>query len=176
MNSNAVMQARLARRGLREGLVGLLLALAVFLLVPSAAIAAKTVKVKVALTAAEDLNPDYQGRPSPVNVIVFQLTSADAFTSGDFFSLFDPDAAALGGDMLSRTQMLLQPGEVREWEADFEKETRFIGVVAAFRDIENAQWRSIVELPEKGLISRFFKKNKLRITVDSLAVSVTTKK
>lgn len=175
MKSNAVMQARISRRGLREALAGLLLVIAALLLVQSDADAAKTIKVKIAITAAESLNPDYQGRPSPVNVIVFQLTSADAFTSEDFFSLFEPDAAALGGDMLSRTQMLLQPGEVREWEADFEKETRYVGVIAAFRDIENAQWRAIVELPEKGLISRFFKKNKLRITVDSLAVSVTTK-
>jgi type VI secretion system protein VasD len=176
MNTDAVMQARNPRRGLRETLIGLFLIVAALLLVQGDAYAAKTVKVKVALTAAEDLNPDYQGRPSPVNLIVFQLKSADAFTTLDFFSLFDPEAAALGGDMLSRTQMLLQPGEVREWEADFEKETRYVGVIAAYRDIENAQWRSVVELPEKGFIGRFFKKNKLKITVESLAVTVATKK
>lgn len=175
MRTDAVMRARFERRGLRGALIGLFFIVAALLAAQPDANAAKTVKVKVALTAAEDLNPDFQGRPSPVNLIVFQLKSADAFNTLDFFSLFDPEAAALGGDMLSRTQMLLQPGEVREWEADFEKETRFVGVIAAFRDIENAQWRSVVELPEKGLIGRFFKKNKLRITVDSLAVSVATK-
>jgi type VI secretion system protein VasD len=176
MNTDAVTQARFPRRRVREALIGLFLVLAALLLAHPDANAAKTVKVKVALTAAEDLNPDYQGRPSPVNLIVFQLTSADAFSTLDFFSLFDPEAAALGGDMLSRTQMLLQPGEVREWEADFEKETRYVGVIAAYRDIENAQWRAVVELPEKGLIGRFFKKNKLYIAVDSLAVTVATKK
>lgn len=160
---------------MREALIDVLLILAALLLVQPHANAAKTVKVKVAITAAEDLNPDYQERPSPVNLIVFQLKSADAFTTLDFFSLFDPEAAALGGDQISRTQMLLQPGEVREWEADFDKETRYVGVIAAFRDIENAQWRSVVELPQKGFIGRFFKKNKLKITVDSLAVSVGTK-
>ena len=175
MKTGAVMQARSSRRVLRRTLVGLFLLTAALLLVHPDANAAKTVKVKVALTAAEDLNPDYQGRASPVNLILFQLTSADAFNAEDFFSLYDPEAAALGGDMLSRTQILLQPGEAREWEADFTKETRYVGVIAAFRDIENAKWRSVVELPDKGLIGRFFKKNKLRITVESLEVSVAIK-
>lgn len=175
MKTDAVLRVRYPRRGLRRTLVGLALLTAALLLVHPDANAAKTVKVKVALTAAEDLNPDYQGRASPVNIIVFQLTSADAFMAEDFFSLFDPESTALGGDVLSRTQMLLQPGEVREWEADFEKVSRYVGVIAAFRDIENAQWRSVVELPKKGLIGRFFKKNKLRITVDSLAVTVAIK-
>ena len=144
-------------------------------LTSASAHAAKTVKVKAVAAAAEDLNPDYQGRPSPVNIIIFQLKSADAFANADFFSLFEPDAAVLGGDMLGRTQILMQPGEVREWTADFEKETRHVGVIAAYRDIENAQWRATVDLPKKGFIGRFFSKNKLRISVESLAVSVSTK-
>lgn len=155
--------------------LGFVLLAAILLLANTEAQAAKTVKVKTSVTAVENLNPDYQGRPSPVNIIVFQLVSADAFEQADFFSLFDPEAAVLGGDMLVRTQILLQPGEEREWVAEFQKETRFVGVIAAYRDIENAQWRSSMELPKKGLIGRFFKKNKLRITVDTLAVTVSTK-
>jgi type VI secretion system VasD/TssJ family lipoprotein len=30
-------------------------------------------------------------------------------------------------------------------------ETRFVGAIAAFRDIRNAQWRSIVPAPRGGL-------------------------
>lgn len=175
MKRNAQLDVFECRRGSSLATLGILLLAAILMLVNTEAQAAKTVKVKAAVTAVENLNPDYQGRPSPVNIIVFQLVSADAFETADFFSLFDPEAAVLGGDMLARTQILLQPGEEREWVAEFEKETRFIGVVAAYRDIENAQWRSSIELPKRGLIGRFFKKNKLRITVDTLAVSVSTK-
>lgn len=168
-------QVRPTRKGVRRTVAWLLLAAVALTISSPASYAAKTVKVKAALTAAEDLNPDYQGRPSPVNIIVFQLAAGDAFETADFFSLFEPEAAVLGGDMLARTQMLLQPGESREWVAEFDKETLYIGVIAAFRDIENAQWRASVALPKKGFISKFFKKNKLRITVDSLAVTVSTK-
>jgi len=175
MKLEVVTQTRFDERGLCWGRNVLLLIAAVLLLAQTDAHAAKTIKVKALVTAAEELNPDYQGRPSPVNIIVFQLVSADAFENADFFSLFEPEAAVLGGDMLARTQILLQPGEVREWVAEFEKETRFIGVIAAYRDIEKAQWRASIELPKKGLIGRFFKKNKLKITVDTLAVTVSTK-
>ena len=175
MRASSSTQVRPAGSGARRVLIWLLLTAAALALSSPTSHAAKTVKVKAAVTAAEDLNPDYQGRPSPVNIIVFQLVSADAFENADFFSLFEPEAAVLGGDMLARTQMLLQPGESREWVAEFSKETRFVGVIAAFRDIENAQWRATVALPKKGFISKFFKKNKLRITVDTLAVTVKTK-
>ena len=160
MISNSGTRARPTGNGAHRFLAWLLLAAAALLLSSPTSYAAKTVKVKAALTAAEDLNPDYQGRPSPVNIIVFQLASADAFDNADFFSLFEPEAAVLGGDMLGRTQLLVQPGESREWVAEFSKETRFVGVIAAFRDIENAQWRATVALPKKGFISKFFKKNK----------------
>ena len=152
-----------------------LLAAIGLVLVASPVQAAKTVKVKATISVAELLNPDYQGRSSPVNIIVFQLASSDAFVNSDFFSLYEPDAAALGGDLLGRTQLLLQPGEERQWIAEFDRETRFVGVIAAYRDIENAQWRATVELPRKGFIGRFFRKNKLRIVVDTLAISVSTK-
>lgn len=172
MKVHSDIHTRPARPGVFR--VGAYLLLLAVVLSPGAQ-AAKTVKVNSVATAVESLNPDYKGRPSPVNLIVFQLASGDVFQNADFFSLFEPDASVLGDDLLGRTQILLQPGEVREWVAEFSKETRFIGVVAAFRDIENAQWRASVSLPSRGFVGRFFKKIKLRINVDALAVTVSTK-
>ena len=175
MRTDTVLRSGCSTRARTYVWSSFLLIVTCLLLWQSDANAAKTVKVKTLVTAAEDLNPDDKGRPSPVNIIVFQLASADAFLAEDFFSLFDPDSAVLGGDQLARTQILLQPGEVREWVAEFQKETRFVGVIVAYRDIENAQWRASVALPKKGMIKRFFKKNKLRITVDALSVTISTK-
>ena len=175
MRADSAVNSRLAAGGRWCAGLCILLSTVALVLAPPTVQAAETVRVKAAVSAVELLNPDYQGRPSPVNIIVFQLTSADAFVNSDFFSLFDPDAAVLGGDLLGRTQILLQPGEVREWTAQFDRETRFVGVIAAYRDIENAQWRATVALPKKGFIGRFFRKNKLKIVVDTLAISVSTK-
>ena len=133
------------------------------------------IKVKGEISASADLNPDYRGRPSPVVLILFQLGAADAFRNADFFSLYDPSAAVLGGDLIDRSQMMLQPGEMRPFEAEFSEDARYIGVIAAFRDIEHAEWRGLVELPQKGFLKSLFSRNKLSIELGALAVSVSVK-
>jgi len=139
---------------------------------PHAALADK-VKVKTEITTAADLNPDRNGRPSPVVLLIFQLSAVDAFQNADFFSLFDPAAAIVAADMIERTEMTLHPGEVRPLEAEFDEEARYIGLVAAFRDVEKAQWRGIVELPDKGFLKKVFSRDKLLIQLQSLAVTAT---
>lgn len=146
-------------------------ALSAALLAPAAG-AADKVKVKTQITTAATLNPDYRGRPSPCVLIVFQLSAADAFKNADFFSLYDPKAAVLSGTVLDRKQLTLQPGEMRPAEEfEFSEDARYVGFVAAFRDVENAQWRALVELPKKGFFKSIFSRSKLVIALDALAVS-----
>ncbi len=135
----------------------------------------KDIVIKGDVVAAADVNPDYQGRASPVVVIVYQLKNADAFMAGGFFSLYDADSSLLADSLIARQQIQMQPGETRQFDSEFDPETRFIGVVAAFREIENAQFRAIAEIPEKKLtdIVKVFKKDRLQIQVDRLAVAVT---
>ena len=141
---------------------------------PHVALADK-VKVKSEITAAADLNPDRNGRPSPVVLLMFQLKALDAFQNADFFSLFDPDAGIIAADKIERTEMTLNPGDVREFEAEFDEEARYIGFVAAFRDVEKAQWRGFVALPDKGFVKKVFSRDKLVIQLQSLAVTAAIK-
>lgn len=174
MNVQTVKQTQIDRYVFYRAGAWMLLLAAVMVLVSACAGAPKPVKVKGEIFAAETLNPDYQGRPSPVKIIVLQLTSADAFNNADFFSLFDAESGVLGDDELARTEMLLQPGETREWEPEFSPETEFVGVIGAFRDIENAQWRASAAVVERGITAKIMRKKNLKIAVDSLAVSVST--
>jgi type VI secretion system protein VasD len=132
---------------------------------------ADKVKVKTEITAAADLNPDRNGRPSPVVLLMFQLKAIDAFKNADYFSLSDPDAAIIAADMIERTELSLQPGEVRPFEAEFDEEARYVGFVTSFRDVERAEWRAIVELPDKGFLKKVFSRDKLVIQLRSLAVT-----
>src|SRR5262245_36394624 len=141
--------------------------------VPPSALAADKVAVKTEITAAADLNPNRSGRPSPVALYVFQLKSREAFDNADYFSLTAAEATVLGGDLIERSQLMLQPGEARPMEAEFDEGARFIGFVAAFRDIENAQWRGVVELPDKGFLKKMFSRTKLSIALDKLAVNAS---
>jgi type VI secretion system protein VasD len=116
------------------------------------------------LQAAAGVNPSVSKRPSPLLVRVYELKGATAFNNADFVALFQRDQAELGADMVSREEIMLNPGETRPITKTLAPETRFIGVFAAYRDLERAHWRAIVAI-EVG------KKNNLLVRADELAIS-----
>jgi len=116
--------------------------------------------------AAAGVNPSVSKRPSPLLVRVYELKGATIFRNADFVALFQRDQAELGADIVSREEMMLNPGETRPLTKTLAPETRFIGVFAAYRDLERAHWRAVVAI-EVG------KKNNLLVRADELAVSAT---
>ena len=125
------------------------------------------------ISAADDLNPALDGRPSPLRISIFQLRKADAFGEADFFALYDDAAAALGADLLAREDMTLKPGDTRKYSGEVDPETRFIGVIGAYRDINQARWSSVVAMPEKSVL-KLMKREPLRIEAGRLAIEVST--
>jgi len=104
--------------------------------------------IEANLTASEDMNPDYEGQASPLVVRMYELKSITAFNNASFFALYDNDEAELGGDLKAKEEIELQPGDKLEFERELQLETRFVGFVAGYRDIENASWRAVAEIPE----------------------------
>lgn len=133
-------------------------------LLGACASAPKPTLVSGSLHAAADVNPSVSKRPSPLLVRVYELKSATAFNSADFLALFQRDQAELGPDLVGREEFMLNPGESRPITKTLAPETRFIGVFAAYRDLERARWRAVVAV-EPG------KKHKLQVRADELAIS-----
>ena len=109
------------------------------------------IKAPMTIGASADANPDSTGRPSPVVVRVYQLRADAAFSGADFFALFDDEQKVLGPELISRDEYVLAPAESRTIDVTVSGQTRFVGAVAAFRDIRNSQWRMVVPAPRKGL-------------------------
>jgi type VI secretion system protein VasD len=122
------------------------------------------------IEGSAQLNPSVTKRPSPLVLRIYELKNATAFSSADFVALYERDKAELAADIVSREEIILQPGESRPVAAKtLAPEVRFIGVMGAFRDLERAQWRSIVAvLPGQ--------KQRVTIRADGLAVQVTVAK
>lgn len=155
-------------RGLRTvGIFGVFLAFAACASGPP-----QDIVVTGSLTAAETVNPDAQGRPSPIVVKIYHLKAKDKFELADFFALFDSPEATLGADMLGQEDFMMAPGESKPYDGAVNPETRYIGVIAAYRDINQAQWKTVVDMPEKNLV-KFMQRNPLTIKVDRLAVSAS---
>ncbi len=98
-------------------------------------------QVVLTVSAASMLNPDVDGRPSPVMVKMYELRSVAGFDVAEYFALSTNDSV-LGQDVIAAETFMLAPGAVRVWKRLLKPETRFIGVAAAFRDLEAATWRS----------------------------------
>jgi type VI secretion system protein VasD len=107
----------------------------------------KPARARLTIAATADSNPDISGRPSPVVVRVYQLKADTAFTGADFFALYDDEMKVLGAELIGRNEYVLAPAERRTLELDVSADARFVGVVAAYRDIRNAQWRTVVQAP-----------------------------
>ncbi len=105
---------------------------------------------RMIIETSPDTNPDASGRASPVVVRVYQLRTDASFRAAEFFPLFDDDEAVLGEGLLSRDEYVLAPSESKTIEVSVSPETRFVGAIAAFRSIRDAQWRSIVAASPGG--------------------------
>jgi type VI secretion system protein VasD len=118
---------------------------------PGAAPPSSNVKVPMTVASRADANPDATGQPSPVVLRVYQLKSNAVFSRSEFFTLFDDEQKVLGSELISRDEFLLTPAENRNLEITLNDDTRFVGAIAAFRDIRHAEWRVLAKTPLRGL-------------------------
>ena len=106
----------------------------------------KPPKIAIRINASSDLNPDLQGRPSPLVVRIYALKSNDVFMNADFFSLYEQDESILGDAIIERKELEILPGQhITIEKREYTLETRYIGVIAAYRDLDNAIWRASTE-------------------------------
>jgi type VI secretion system protein VasD len=125
----------------------------------------KPTVVVATLQAGAAVNPDVRKRASPLVVRIYELKSAAAFESADFVSLYERDQATLGAEMAAREEFVLRPGETKPWEKTVAPDTKFIGVMAAFRDIERARWKSVIAIAPNAKHAITIQANDINLTV-----------
>jgi type VI secretion system protein VasD len=121
-------------------------ALGTALLLSACAGPPKPASVTGTIQASAQINPSASKRPSPLSIRVYELKSVAAFNAADFMSLYQRDQAALAADMVAKEEFFMEPGETKSFAKTLAPDTRFIGVVAAYRDLEHAKWRSVVAI------------------------------
>jgi len=114
------------------------------------------VPVEISIAASESLNPTEAGRASPVLLRIFELSAPTFFQSGDFFTLLDDMAKAQHAEVIEIHEFTLMPGEIRVLRRRTEPNTRFLGVAAAYRDLEGSSWRALAVVPPPRRASRWW--------------------
>ena len=121
-------------------------------------------KTTMTLAATAEINPDANNRPSPIVVRVYQLKTDGTFRAADFFPLFEDAAKTLGVTFITADEFVLNPSEKKALEVSLSPDTQFIGAIAAFRDIRNAQWRAVLPAPRAGGVSVAVERARIALT------------
>lgn len=131
----------------------------------------------VELRAAKDVNMSMGSKASPVKVTVFELKSTNAFEMADFFALQKNPQQALGDQLLDVNSVILRPNTRDLIKGQGNVQAKALGIIAAYRDINNSQWRLLVELPEAKTTNFYkfwqFSPDEARILIDVNKASVT---
>jgi type VI secretion system protein VasD len=99
---------------------------------------------------------------------LYELKSLAAFNGAEFFALFDKDKDTLGAELVNKEELRLMPGDSRKLERKLQPDTKYIAAMAAFRNLERAQWRaSMAVVPERT--------TQVTIRLEGTNVSITGK-
>lgn len=102
--------------------------------------------VVIQFATDESINPDADGRASPVVIHVFKLSDDRQFSREDFLSLYEGAAARLGKDLIDSLVLKeLTPGETRSEIIELSEEVKYIGLMAEFIQYRDAE--ALLALP-----------------------------
>lgn len=132
---------------------------------------AKPIDAKARITASADVNPNSEGRASPIHVRIFQLKEDGAFQGADFWALMDKEQETLAASLVQRLEFDLAPGESRDFPLKIAPDARVLAVMAEYNDYRNAQWRVVAQAPNKSLMD-LIKKDRVTISIDKAKASI----
>jgi type VI secretion system VasD/TssJ family lipoprotein len=104
-------------------------------------------RLQLSIQAGRSLNTDRQEASASLAMRVYVLSDSQILQRASFDSLYDNDEATLGSALLRRESVHLRPGETRVLELPVSGDARFLGVVAAYRELDRSQWRALLPLP-----------------------------
>jgi type VI secretion system protein VasD len=128
----------------------------------------RPVNVTIDVEATAAVNPDADGRPSPLAVRVFQLADSAVFMKSDLNGLWSDDAAVLAAALVSRQEFMIAPGASAQGSMTLDPRTRYVGVAAAFRDFRSATWRTVEPVSQPPVATTEFV---LTVALDVTSVS-----
>lgn len=124
-------------------------------------------KVDMRIVAGGDVNPDDNGRSSPVVVRVVELKSPAVFESAEFFALYQDETQTLGSDLVATEEFEFKPGDVQDMKFALKPESNYVGILAAYRQLDKVNWRLVLPLTLK-------EKNQLTVLLNHRGIELAT--
>lgn len=96
------------------------------------------------IRATHYLNPDENGQSKPIALTFYQLKNSQAFKQASYVDLSEHAPEILGEDLIDKQTMTVRPGQHTSLQKNLAVDTQYIGIVAAYRDIDHAHWRQVL--------------------------------
>ena len=130
----------------------------------------KPITASVSIVAASDLNPNAQGRPSPVFLRLLLLRDGTKFLNSEFDDVTAKSDQVLAAALLGRDERMVLPGSQVTVTLEVPPEARVLGVVAEYSNLPESRWRTATAVTEGGLLSQF-KGHSLLVSVGRQSVT-----
>jgi len=126
-----------------------------------------TTDVNIEFTVSSTVNPDTDGRSSPVVLNLLYLKDNRQFEQEDFIALLESPEDRLGKDLIEKIRLKeFIPAEEREVSYVLPEGVNYVGVIAEFIQYQEATGKLI--LPIEGHAS-----NNYTVSVDKDSISIT---
>ncbi|EGZ50915.1 type VI secretion system lipoprotein TssJ [Neisseria wadsworthii] len=100
--------------------------------------------IDLQIIISPDVNSDLAGRPSPIRLDLYQLTSDGEFKKANYFELTNNAKETLGDKLIQQSQFMLYPNTVKILPIKIDSHLKYLGVVASYRDLDNSRWQLIL--------------------------------
>lgn len=121
--------------------------------------------IQLNFSVSHQVNPDEDGRPSPLSVSMVLLSDNKQFEQADFIRLFQDSEATLAGDLLSQqTFRELVPGETRKASIILSDKVKYVGLIAAYSQYNKAATKLVLPIVTNA-------KNEYNISVNKLGIN-----
>jgi len=119
------------------------------------------IKSDINVKTAAYLNPDINGHPSPVVLTIYELKSQQYFNQATYNQLATEPTNTLKTSLIDLHPFEIQPNYNFNDTLYLNNNIHYIGVTAAYRNIDSALWKKLLPLPHNT------KKIKLLINLES---------
>ena len=104
---------------------------------------------EISIRSAQYLNPDINGRASPVVLTIYQLKKPNKFKQASYLPLENNSASVLGEDLIDKNSIEIRPKEATHLSELLSDDTQYLGIVAGYRNTNMGQWHKVIKIDSK---------------------------
>lgn len=106
-------------------------------------------KLNIQIIVSPDVNPDMVGRPSPIRLDLYQLTSDEEFKQAEYAELIESPAEKLGDKLIQHDQYMMHPDTTKILKTKLDSHIKYLGVAAGYQNLYGSTWKLVLLKQDK---------------------------